>query len=419
MTTLLHQKGVLLAKIESTYNTDPTPTQAADAILVEDPDFSVDPNVLERNFSKNTLGKLPHRIGRKLASMSFMVELKGNGVQNAGSTAAKIGRLLRACGMSETAYTSAASAIGAVNAAGDNVGAVTWGSPTGDTVTQPTRVRIVCTTGGGSGTAQVSITPDRTDTGLGAAQTGVTITNSTPIDLTNGGSGAALTPTITTALAIGDTWDVWVYPTGFVYMPVSSSFESVTLYLYFDGVLHKMTGAYGTFTLEATAGEFAKLSFTFTGQYIAPTDAAAPAAPAFEQTLPPVFENAYLSLDGFAATVNQVQMDMANEVVPRSDANASDGYNGVRLVSRAPTGGVDPEMDLVANEDFWGKMSAATQMLFRTRFGSAAGNQAWLLAPAAQYTGLSYQARDNIRVLDAGLSFPEKYGNDDVQIVMG
>ncbi len=49
--TLLTQRALLLAKLEATPGTDAVPTAVADAVLVADPDFTVDPNVLERNFA--------------------------------------------------------------------------------------------------------------------------------------------------------------------------------------------------------------------------------------------------------------------------------------------------------------------------------------------------------------------------------
>ena len=46
--------------------------------------FTVKPNVLERNFVRNDLSPMPFIIGRKIASMEFETELRGNGLQNSG-----------------------------------------------------------------------------------------------------------------------------------------------------------------------------------------------------------------------------------------------------------------------------------------------------------------------------------------------
>ena len=77
------------------------------------------------------------------------------------------------------------------------------------------------------------------------------------------------------------------------YAPVSASFSSVTIYYNIDGVLHKVTGARGTFTLSGEVGGIPTIDFTFTGIYNTPTDTAAPSSsfnrsPATRGVAPPV-----------------------------------------------------------------------------------------------------------------------------------
>jgi hypothetical protein len=415
---LLTQRAVVLTKIETTYNVDSVPVAANDAMLVNDPDYTVDPSVLERNFSRTSLSMLPHTIGRKLAGMKFGLEFRGSGDI---TIAPRIGRHLRACGYAETQIATTAAQVGAVKT--DPAAAVgpvvTWGTPTmgGSSPPEPILYKIAVTTAGVSGTAKVSITPDANAvaSGYDAVQggAGVTITTATPLPLKSGGGGAGITPTFAGALVLGQTWWVWAYPMGWLYTPVSSSFESVSNYMYFDGILHKLPGGRGTFTLEGTAGQFPMATFTYTGQYVAPIDAAIPGAAGYEATQPPMVELAHLTIDEYIAVVNKFSFDQGNRISPRSDVNLTDGYNGVNIVGRDPKGGIDPEMTLVANEDFWSSLSTAERMLFRMRFGSAVGNRQWVLAPAAQYTGLTYANRDSYRVLDAGLRFPQWISGDD------
>ena len=416
---LLTRKTVVLGKIEPTYNTDASPTEAADAILVSEPMFAVDPNVLERDFTRNDLSPLGMRVGRKLASMSFSVELRSNGATNGGqlSNECKLGRLLRACGYSVTAITGAGT-VGTIDAASGNSGpAVTW-TPGGASVfKQRVKYTIEVTTPGVSGTAEVSITPDADAVadGVDTAQTGVTLTSGTAIDLDNGGGGATITPSWSGSLDSGDTWTVEVSPVGLQYLPVSDSFESMTLYMYKDGILHKMTGAIGTFSINAEAGGYGTCEFEFTGQYVTPIDATLPSSPVFETTEPPVFELAKMRLDNFAAVVNTLSFEQQNEIVPRPDANGSDGYNGVRLTGRNPQGGLDPEATLVADHSFWDDFEASRRVPFKCRFGQTDGNVVWMFAPALQYSGLTYQDRDGMRVYDAGIRFTRVDGNDEVE----
>ncbi len=60
------------------------------------------------------------------------------------------------------------------------------------------------------------------------------------------------------------------------YVPISTAFESVSIYWYDDGLLHKATGVRGTVTLSLKAGGRPEMAFKFTGIYSTPTAAANP-----------------------------------------------------------------------------------------------------------------------------------------------
>jgi len=66
------------------------------------------------------------------------------------------------------------------------------------------------------------------------------------------------------------------------------------------------------------------------------------------------------------------------------------------LLSRKPEFGIDPEADLVANHDFWGRMAAAQEMPFQLHVGSVAGNTVWMLTPLTQYSKMTYKDRSGI-----------------------
>ena len=97
---LLARKKILLAKIESTYGTDSTPTGAANAIQTSD--LSITPlagPTVSRNLDRSVLGgDLQIQVGT-FVELSFMVEMAGGG---AVATAPAYGPLLRACGTAET-----------------------------------------------------------------------------------------------------------------------------------------------------------------------------------------------------------------------------------------------------------------------------------------------------------------------------
>lgn len=507
---ILTRRALVLAKIETTFGTDAAPT-ASDALMVSAPQFTANLNVLERNFVRDDISPLARRVGRKVAGMTFGVEIRGNETVDTGliGDAPRIGRLLRACGFAESATGTGTGRIGSVRDVGTHAVVASWavgGTPTGDTLreymitcvlagasaTAKLRVSelngydtgvlrnetfkgwktstagtltfvttdplsVTLTVGGtwvagdtiaisiggkevtytvpGGGTATTAIATALellieaiTDVNSSAAGSVITITFANDLDgivvtsgvtaLDLGDSGATATPTWTGSLALGQQWRVSVSPTGIVYTPVSSSFEGLTLWLYMDGILHKMSGCQGTFTFNAEAGAYGTLEFTFTGNYTDPIDAKMISG-TFENInlSPPIFELAKLVVDSHDVSVQALTYNQNNQIVPRIDANFDEGYNGSRLVSRSPEGGINPEVRQVGEYDFWAKMSAASSMHLSTRIGQDAGNTFWFSSPNAVYSGLTYSDRDGIRVFDAGLSFSRESGNDEVRLI--
>lgn len=105
----LTRRRVLLAAIESSYNTDAEPT-GTNAVLVEDIQWQVAGlRMVERPAIRSSLGALQQLYGGSLLSLTFQAEVKGSGT---AGTAPELGTLLRGCAMDETvvAATSVAYA---------------------------------------------------------------------------------------------------------------------------------------------------------------------------------------------------------------------------------------------------------------------------------------------------------------------
>jgi hypothetical protein len=95
---------VLLAKTESSYGTDPTPTAADNAILVRNVSMrSEGLRMNDRAAVRAGLGKLQAIYGGQLKRITFECEVKGSGT---AGTAPEIGPLLEACGLEETVVAS-------------------------------------------------------------------------------------------------------------------------------------------------------------------------------------------------------------------------------------------------------------------------------------------------------------------------
>lgn len=415
---LLTRKTVLLFKEETVFGEDASPDASNNALLVEEAAWSLDVKMIERNFYVAHLSPQAKLAGRKLGTISFSHEVRGNGLaQTSLGNLPKLGQLMKSCGFNAVNVGSTATdRIQPLVAQDGNVGAMTVSRSGTLTNTQPAVYTIVCTGAGGSGVAEVSITCNNADVN-DTPQEDVVLTNATPVDLD--GCGGTITPTISSALAVGDTWTVTVLPAGNALVPVSTGYKSGTLKLYLDGKLHVLYGAMGTFSISAEAGGRAVAQFTFTGAYGGTTDAALPANPVLEGTMVPLVERSLLTWGGNSRVASAGwTFDVASTLAERMDVNAAEGLIGMITTARATKGGFTPEATLEADAPFWGSMANGFRKSFFARVGRTAGNAFVLDAPAVQTDTLGYADRDGLRTYDVGMTFTQgSVGDDEVKFM--
>lgn len=536
-TPLGYQRALMLLKVESTYNVDPVPVVGSDAFLVADPDIKVNPSILEREFSANSLSPRGIVVARKIQTITFSHEIKGSG---ANQTASKLGTLLKPCGLAELQVANSASAtiqtptlvgtttatgvsfaktaaaqanstgryrltcvlggasatakfrVSGSPACGDDTMLIsetysgstesTTGGATGCTVTQgltaandytsitytvgntsATGDRIVAVVGGvrfqydttGSGQTAISMA-----TGLVAAinadpggrftaangggtlavvtvtfpanvvgtrvTAGVAVTTAVTAVLV-GSSGASITPTFSGSFTALDAYDVQLLEPGYHYTPISTGFQSATIYLFYDGMFHVATGCFGDVSFDIKAGGYGTAQFTYTGQYVAPKDRALPATGVvYESSEPVQIELARLQLGGsndFCAEA--VSINMQVQVQARDCMNNTDGFNGVTITGRSPQGSFNPEARLESKFDTFAKAAAGTKMSFGVRVGTSGntagnGNTVWFQGDAVQIQPPGYTNRNTVRAYDIPIRFNawDSTGDNELRITI-
>jgi len=99
MANRLIRKTAILLKIETVYGTDPTPTGAANAMLVSNLNINpLNAQNVDRDLVRTYLGSSEQLVGTAYVEMSFDVEMQGSGTLG---TAPAWGAALRACGFAE------------------------------------------------------------------------------------------------------------------------------------------------------------------------------------------------------------------------------------------------------------------------------------------------------------------------------
>lgn len=206
-----------------------------------------------------------------------------------------------------------------------------------------------------------------------------------------------------------------VVDTSVTYAPVSTGFESCTIYAYMDGKLRKYTGCRGTYSIDMSVGQRAMITFTMTGAYTEEDDTLVD--PTIDSTTPVKLTSAAFSFGSYSAVVSSVSIDAGMEVITPDNINSSSGYGEVSIVNRAMTGSCDPEQTLVATRDWQTLFLAGTESaLAILACNGSAGNICNITAPACVATDLQDGDRDGIMTYDLPFSMNDNTGDDEISI---
>jgi hypothetical protein len=382
---LLARRRTILAKIETTYGTDSVPTGAADAVLVRNLEITpMEQDLAGRDLIRPFLGSSEQIPAAIRAMLSFEIEIAGSGT---AGTAPAWGSLLRACAFAQNLLGTAHSGTATAGAA-NTITLVAGGSAVNDAY----RGMLIRLTGGtGSGQQRVITAYNGTSK----------VATVTP--------AWGVTPTGTTTYSVDAQAS---------YAPVSTAFESVTLYANVDGVLHRMLGARGSVEFVLNAKEIPVMRFSFTGIYQAVTDTAAPAVVYTAWQTPQAVNNVNttpFSLHGVNAVMSAMSLNMNNEVVHRTLVGGSES---VLMTNRAPAGNITIEAESVAFQDWWTRVRNVTLGALDVTHGTVAGNRVQLYSGLVQLTSPQYQEMDAIQMLQFNTVFtPSSAGNDEVFVI--
>ena len=308
----LTRKKFLIAKIESTYGTDPSPVGGSDAVQVTD--LEVTPIASDNVVAPTLQGFIGNStnstlVAAKRVNVTFGVELAGSGT---AGTAPAYGPLLKACGLSETVV----------------------------------------------------------------ADTSVT------------------------------------------YAGVSSSFDSVTIYCFYDGTRHKITGCRGTVTFNLAGGQFPVANFEMTGLYNDPDDTA------LSGTFTVANQAAALEVNDTNVTtatfhgvtnvrIQSFDLALNNDVVFNETLSSKE----VLIVNRLPGGTTVLEAPAVGTTDYFAKAVGVTQASSSIVLGATGGNIITMTMAQTDITGVSYGDTNGVINLSVPyLALPSTSGNDEVSI---
>lgn len=154
-----------------------------------------------------------------------------------------------------------------------------------------------------------------------------------------------------------------------------------------DGVRYGLAGCMGNMVLSCKAGEPMVMEFTFKGAYDPVVDDS-PASPTSSSIVPPLFNSALFSTQGWNnANFDTLTLDTGNVLSPIVSANAASGIMGFQITDRKPVLKFNPNLELVATHNFFSLWRAATvaQVDFGP-IGTGAGRTLTFLAAQSVYS---------------------------------
>ncbi len=238
------------------------------------------------------------------------------------------------------------------------------------------------------------------------------------------GSGTAGTaPAIGKLLKCCGFGETVVAVTSVTYAPVSVGFSSASIALYTvpesgNQIKATIRGARGTVKWSPKVGEPIMLEFEFEGVYNGVSDAAGLTASGLETTKPQPFLNTAFTLGGFSHKISTFSVDMGIKLALREDLAQAEGYFSALIVDREPKFSFDPEKELVATHDYYGKVISATEAAMSSTIGATAGNIVTISAPKCQYVQVREGSRNGIACYMIDGKLNRSSGDDEISIAL-
>lgn len=207
-----------------------------------------------------------------------------------------------------------------------------------------------------------------------------------------------------------------VADTSVTYAPVTPVTKSVSIYLFLDGVLHKMIGCRGSVAFELTNQSIPFMRFTMRGTFVNPTDTN-PTGVAFSQIAAvPVNPTNTTPFTIFTESpcIEALSIDLANTLERRDLINCTPQ---TLVTARNVGGSLEFEMPSVAAWNVWAAVAASSLGVLSVKHGQTAGNIVTLASSYCQLSGMEYtEASGGVRHIRSPLRLVPSSGNDELSV---
>lgn len=204
-----------------------------------------------------------------------------------------------------------------------------------------------------------------------------------------------------------------------IYVPISSSFVTISVAKYMDGFRKTMLGCAGNVKFSLKVGEPVMCEFTLQGKYSEHSDTAL-LTPTYPVQVPFIFMGATVTIDGNSLVLDTLEIDMGNEVYMSTKPQDPSGIDYAKITGRNPTMTFDPEMVAVTDHNFLAKIMSRSTMAVVVVMNDSNGNSLAFSLPAVRYTSVKEGDRSGINIVNATCEVCKSVdaGNDEITITM-
>jgi hypothetical protein len=236
-------------------------------------------------------------------------------------------------------------------------------------------------------------------------------------DVELGGSGAEGTaPAFGPLLEACGMTETVVSGTSVTYAPDPTPTDSVTICSYYDGSLHKITGARGTVTFSMTAGQFPLASFQFIGIFNAVTAGGSTTTIANQAAALEINDTNVTTATFHGETSQRIEsFDFAlnNNLIYKETASNQQAI----IVDRTPGGTAVIEAPSLGSVNYFTKVTGTTTASSSIAIGASAGNITTLTIPQTDITGVTYGDTNGVISLSMPyVARPTGSGNDEFSL---
>ena len=209
-----------------------------------------------------------------------------------------------------------------------------------------------------------------------------------------------------------------VSSTSVTYTPSTLATQSsVTFYVNYDGVRHKVTGCRGTFSISCAVNEIPRINFEMQGIFNTPTDTALPTVTKSLQPDPVLFKNgntSSFSVFGFSGALQSWELDFANEVIYRELVG---GTKEALITDRRPSGSMVIEAVALSSKNFFTLATGTTTGTNTWSHSGGAGNIVTVSCPQTDLGQPTYEDSDGITMLNLPFyATPTDAGSDEFSL---